>query len=475
MKYYLFFPEKTLPLLQLNICTFPDMHSTRLLSTLFFLLLFTSFAHSITFDDYFEDATLRIDYVFAGNKEKSDIFLSGMKRARWWAGRRSRLSDTPLRGNGQLIIRDHTTHDTIYAHTFSTLYQEWLLENEAKNVKRAFETSYCVPLPKSAADITVTLLDKYGKPICSMTHTVVPSDILIQHTKEARTPFYYVWKGRCLTPLVPRLSRDTDTIGGGRGRDYTQIPISPFENVDVRHNVDLAIIADGYTADEIGKFYSDCHRATEVLFEREPFRSLKERFNVVAVAPACAETGVSVPHLYDWRNSTTGIHYDTFYSERYLMTQDIHRVYDILDGIPFEHIMILANTATYGGGGIYNQITISSSDHPTFSQVFVHEFGHSYAGLGDEYAYDDMDTEWYPKDCEPWEPNLTTMYNFENKWQDLIDAGVKDVGLYEGAGYQSKGCWRPSQDCRMRTNAAPDFCPVCNRAIRSITDFYTVE
>jgi hypothetical protein len=188
------------------------------------------------------------------------------------------------------------------------------------------------------------------------------------------------------------------------------------------------------------------------------------------------------------------------------MSQDMHKIYDLLSGVPFEHIMVLINSNTYGGGGIYNQVTFSTSDHPTFKEVFVHEFGHSYAGLADEYAYDDQDNEWYPADTEPWEPNITTLKNFKSKWADLmpkkqpiptpIDSKVPDfkkidkndekqmaklnactqvVGVFEGAGYQSKGCYRPAQECRMKINEVEDFCPVCARAIRRITDFYTAK
>jgi len=184
------------------------------------------------------------------------------------------------------------------------------------------------------------------------------------------------------------------------------------------------------------------------------------------------------------------------------MTQDIHRLYDVLSGVPFEHIIVLVNSDTYGGGGIYNQLTVTTSDHPTFHQVLVHEFGHAYAGLGDEYFYDDAYESMYPSDTEPWEPNLTTMVDFQSKWADmvpkgtaiptpvdpkvpnyrkitnekeqrLLDAATQRVGVFEGGGYQSKGVYRPAQECRMKINEVTNFCPVCSRAIQRITDFYT--
>lgn len=433
-------------------------------------------AEGQSFEQYFEDATLRLDYVIAGDIKKTDIYFSDMRRQPFWAGRRGRLAEKPLLGNGQLTMRDAASGEVIYVTTFSTLYHEWLQSDEPRTLRRAFESSYNVPFPKQPVEITITLTDNHQRVSASLTHRVDPADILIRSVARARYPYQYIWKGHCITPMVPTPERDKDSISGGTGRDYTQIPFSPLEGVDIVHNVDLAIVADGYTEAEMGKFYRDCQRAVDVLFAREPFRSLKSRFNVVAVAPPSHDSGVSVPHLHDWRDGTSGARYDMFYIDRYFVTQEIHRVFDLLDGVPFEHIMVLANTSTYGGGGIYNHVTTSTSDHPTFAQVFVHEFGHSYAGLGDEYAYNTpTPTIWYPKDTEPWEPNLTTKKNFRSKWQDLIDEGVEGVGLYEGAGYQTKDCWRPCEDCRMRTNAAPDFCPVCDRAIRRITDFYTAE
>ena len=167
------------------------------------------------------------------------------------------------------------------------------------------------------------------------------------------------------------------------------------------------------------------------------------------------------------------------------MTSEMTRVADILGDTPYEHVIVLVNSPTYGGGGIYNQITLSTTRHATFRQVLVHEFGHAFGGLGDEYYYDDQYTTMYPAGVEPWEPNLTTLTDFASKWQDMLPEGTtiptkpdgKDVttkvGVYEGGGYQSKGVYRPVQECRMKINEVEDFCPVCTRAILRTIDFYT--
>ncbi len=447
------------------------------------------------FSDFFEDRTLRLDYVFAGNHDAQQIYLEQMYVTPQWAGRKSRLTDVPLQGNGQIMVKDHTTGQVLFVHTFSTLFQEWLATEEATQVSKAFATSYNVPMPKHPVDVTVSLTDFHGQVVTSMTHTVDPTDILIRHIGDNGIPFHYIWKGKTL----PTNEKTIDQPGK---RDYTPTEGSLDGEPDITECIDLAIVAEGYTRAQMGKFYGDCQRVVDALFAHEPFTSLKNRFNVVAVAAESLTSGPSVPHLGRWSATPVGTHYDTFYSDRYLMTQDIHRLYDVLSGVPFEHIIVLVNSDTYGGGGIYNQLTVTTSDHPTFHQVLVHEFGHAYAGLGDEYFYDDAYESMYPADTEPWEPNLTTLVDFQSKWADMVpkstpiptpadpkvpnyrkitnekeqrmlDAATQRVGVFEGGGYQSKGVYRPAQECRMKVNEVSSFCPVCSRAIQRITDFYT--
>lgn len=473
-----------------------------LTTSLLGLLLFLPSAKAQRYEDFFEDATLRVDYVFAGNAKEQHIYLDQLMKQNKWAGRKSRLDEIFLRGNGHLTVRDHASQQVIYTWSFSTLFQEWLQYDEATKVSKAFDTSYNIPFPKKPIDITVTLTDNRNKVTTEMTHTVDPADILIRPIGDNGIPFHYIWKGKANTSDTQ--AAPVETVHNGKGRNFTPTNYDPLADVNITDCIDLAIVAEGYTEHDMGKFYADCQRATDALFAREPFSSLKDRFNVVAVAAPSDANGPTVPHQGIWNTTATGSHYDTFYSARYLMSQEMHKIYDLLSGVPFEHVIVLVNSDTYGGGGIYNQVTYSTSDHPTFKEVLVHEFGHAYGGLGDEYAYDDMDTEWYPADTEPWEPNITTLVDFNSKWADLmpkkqpiptpLDPKVPDfrtvdkndtkamellnrctqvVGVFEGAGYQTKGCYRPAQECRMKINEVEDFCPVCNRAIRRITDFYT--
>lgn len=211
---------------------------------------------------------------------------------------------------------------------------------------------------------------------------------------------------------------------------------------------------------------------------------MANQFNFVAVAAASTDSDVSVPKEGLWRNTALSSHFSTFYSDRYLTTLHQRDLHNLLARIPYEHIIILANTDTYGGGGIYNAYMLTTAHHAKFEPVVVHEFGHSFAGLADEYYYDDQYENYYSSDREPWEQNLTTLKDFGAKWQDLLPRGtqiptppnerkINRIGVYEGGGYMSKGVYRAYQDCRMKTNECAAFCPVCQRAITRMIDFYT--
>ncbi len=441
------------------------MRLTKSMSLVAMALLGTVAASAQNFDDYFEDKTLRLDYIVAGDSVKQSIYFEQAYSTPTWAGRKTHLAEKFLNGNGQVTVYEHGTDKVLYVNTFSTLFQEWQLTAEAKHLQKAFESSFIVPFPKQKVDVTITLTDTHQKVTTELRHTVDPADILIRPLGENGIPYKYIVKS-------------------GNTADC----------------IDLAIVAEGYRQDQMDKFYKDAQRAADAIFEREPFKSLKPQFNVVAVAVPSLDEGPSIPHDGKWTTTLANSHYDTFYSKRYLTTSKIHRIYDALSNVPFEQIIVLINAETYGGGGIYNQVTLSTADHPTFKKVLVHEFGHGYAGLGDEYSTDEYDP-MYPSDTEPWEPNLTTLKDFQSKWADMMPKGVKiptplaklpnnkniknekeqkqlndavfKIGVFEGAGNQSKGCYRPAQVCRMRINEVDDFCPVCQRAIKRITDFYT--
>lgn len=390
------------------------------------------------FNKVFSDSTLRIDYIFSGNANLQHIAVDQLNVMPRWYGKRQRLAELPMEGNGQITVRDHRTKRTLYRNSFSTLFQEWLTYDEAKHTSRAFENVFLVPMPKDTVDITVTLNDNRRETMTQLTHTVAPTDILIKHIGERnRTSFETL-----------QTAQDTSRC------------------------IHIAFLAEGYRTDEMDVFLKDAAEATEALFAHEPFKAMRKRFNIIAVKAPSADSGTSEPSKGVWKNTALHSHFDTFYSNRYLTTLRLKTVHDWLAGLPYEHIIILVNTHQYGGGGILNSYNLSMSHHPSFKPVVVHEFGHSFAGLADEYAYDFEEIPMYPPDIEPWEQNITTKVKFSDKWQDMM-GNVPSVGLIEGAGYSLKGIYRASHDCRMRTNDTPEFCPVCQRAIQRVIDFYT--
>lgn len=403
------------------------------------------------FADHFADKTLRVDYIFNGNASGQAICLDGLSALPTWAGRKHHLAELPLQGNGQIVMRNAASGKTIYTTSFSSLFQEWLETDEARNVTKGFENTFLLPYPLQPVEIEITLLDPRRNVRASMKHIVHPNDVLIEQKGNSH-----------ITPHKYLLHND-----------------SPEKCIDV------AILAEGYTLQEMQTFYEDADIACKSIFDHEPFKSMKKRFNVVAVASPSTDSGVSVPRLNEWKHTAFGSHFSTFYSDRYLTTSRVKAIHDALAGIPYEHIIILANTEEYGGGGIYNSYTLTTAHHPMFRPVVVHEFGHSFGGLADEYFYDnDVMTDTYPLDIEPWEQNISTQVDFAAKWKDMLSentpvptpAEVSEnypTSVYEGGGYSAKGIFRPAENCRMRTNEYPAFCPVCQRALRRIIEFYT--
>lgn len=400
-----------------------------------------------------QDATLRVDYIFNGTDTTCDVSLASMSTWDGWDGRRVNMKEVPVSGNGEICMCDALSGDTLWRNSFCTLFQEWQATPEAKSLRKAFQNSFLMPMPRAKADVSLTLFDHHGVQSASFTHRVDPDDILIRKVvrREVSAPV-----AASLPEKIPYASY---LWRGGNSADV----------------IDVAVVAEGYTAEELPLFMEDARTSVDAIFSHEPFSSMRDRFNFIAVAVPSADSGVSVPREGLWKSTPVASHFDTFYSDRYLTTENVFLLADVLAGLPYEHIIILANTQTYGGGGIYDSYTLTTAHHSRFRPVVVHEFGHSFAALADEYAYAGDEDPYYFADVEPWEQNITTQCDFASKWQDMLDAKVEGVGLFEGAGYQMKGVWRPAVDCRMRTNEAEAFCPVCQRAIRRMIEFYTKE
>ena len=408
----------------------------------------TAFAASASgdaqrFTENFQDSTLRVDYIFGGGAGKPvQVLLDRQSKSAGWAGRRTNLHALPYERNGTITVVDAVSRDTLYTNSFSSLFQEWLSTEEADSVARGYENTFLVPLPKREADIILLLRDNRHQPMASLTHRYSPKDELVMRKGQNPLPSVYLHKG-----------------------------------AEPEKAIDVAILAEGYTTEEMDSFINHARMITDEILSYTPYKENKEKFNFIAVMSPSKDSGVTIPLKEDWKDTAFGSHFSTFHSARYLTTPNLKSVHDALSGIPYEHIVILVNTDNYGGGGIFNSYLMSAAKNKFVLPVSVHEFGHSFGGLADEYFYANEEGEDYPLDVEPWAPNITTLVDFSSKWEDMMPKkGEKsEVGLFEGGGYRSKGIYRPVETCRMRDNYHPTFCPVCERALQNLIDFYTKE
>jgi len=417
-----------------------------ILLILFFPFLLTG---QVEFDEFFTDNAFRFDFLLGGNAQNVNVYPQLMKQEPHWAGSKTNLTEPFNFGTYRFRVFDVKTGKLIYSKGFSTLFQEWQTTAEAKEKDRTFYQAAIFPFPKNKVRLEIDARQWEGdfKPIYQT--EIDPEDYFI--LKENPAPFQTV-----------------DII----------------ENGQPENKVDVVILPEGYTRSEMEKFLDDARRVTGYLFEEEPFKSEKESFNVRAVLTPSEESGTDIPGENIYRNTFYNSTFYTFDVPRYLTTSDMKTIYDAAANVPYDHIYILVNTERYGGGGFYNFLNVCSSDNQLTRQVFVHEFGHGFAGLADEYyssevAYEDF----YNLDIEPWEKNITTLVQFDKKWKDIVPDDIpvptprkakfsKTVGVFEGGGYMDEGIYSPVMDCRMKSNAAKEFCPVCQSAIREVIKFH---
>ena len=309
----------------------------RLISSGLILLCITVQAAS-NFGTKLSERTLRLDYIFSGTDKTAEIALDALSVSDIWAGRRINMDRLPLRGNGILEMKDAADGEVLYMMSFSTLFQEWQTTEEATRVRKSFENVFQAPMPTVPVTITVTLFDINNAVEAQMIHSVDPADILIRPVGRNPVECRYVHKS------------------------------GPVEQC-----IDVAIVAEGYTAAEMDIFFRDAQAAFESIMNHDPFGSMQDKFNFIAVPLVSEDSGVSIPKQGLWKNTAVSSNYDTFYSDRYLTTLRVKKLHDALDGIPYEHIVILANTDNYGGGGIYNSYTLTTAHHPAFKPVVVHD------------------------------------------------------------------------------------------------------
>ena len=413
------------------------------------LLLIVSFQSFATFNDWFVNKTLRIDYYHTGNSQSEFYSIDQVKSEPFWGGSHITLIDTLNYGEYYFKAFDVNANKLIYSHGYCALFDEWQFTEEAKHTTRTFTETAIMPFPKNDVRIEFYSRNFMGVYEKLFEYTVVIKNYFISNERQMTFPVY-------------------DALISG----------------DPAHKVDIVILPEGYTAVDMDKFKSDCDKFVTGLFTVKPYAQNRDKFNIRAVLAPSVESGTDIPGEKVWKNTIMNSSFYTFDSERYLMTYDNKSVRNLASNTPYDQIYILVNSTKYGGGAIYNYYSTSVNSNASSAKIFVHEFGHGFAALADEY--DDGSTSFndmYPLNLEPWEPNITTLVNFESKWKGMLaantpvptpaenHAGMK-LGVYEGAGYVAKGVYRPTPDCLMRTFRGNEFCPVCSAAIQKMIDFY---
>lgn len=408
-----------------------------------------NFSGTVDYDTYFTGERLRLDFVLAGDKENQYMFLNDLHKEKEWAGNPNTIID-PF-GYGQYYFEAFAGDQLIYSKGFSTLFEEWRTTPQAEKVQMANTQTIWMPFPKQT--ITVKVYERHRD-----------------------TGLFY--------DLFQCEIDPTDThIIQGSDNDFNVIALQ--YKGDSKHKVDLVFAGEAYTKDQMPKLRKDAERMMEYLFTMEPYAHRRDDFNVWLVESISEDGGVDIPNWGQWRRTAMNSCFDTFYEDRYLTIMNHSDIADAVANASFDTIFIIANETKYGGGGIFNSYALGTSDNEQSDIVFIHEFGHSFAGLGDEYYTSAVAYEnYYPLGIEPWEPNITNLTDFASKWEDMVEEGTpvptpddKDnyygvVGVFEGAGYMAKGCFRPYYECRMMNNTAPCFCPVCQREIEKMIDYY---
>ena len=454
---------------------------------LFLVVLLGSFAFAAP-------ATMRLDYYHTGNatQEMFSVDRVVIEPLPWPGDMTKAIDDTNL-GNYFFEVHDQASGKLLYSRGFSSIYGEWATTDEAKTANRTFSESLRFPTP--TAPVNVVLKKRDGENFKDIWTTVInPKDKFVDSSR----------------PALPG-------------------PLLSIQNSgEPANKVDMLILGDGYTAAERAKFESDARRFTKILFEASPFREHQKDFNVWGLCQAAQESGISRPSSGILRRNPLGTTYDTFDTERYILTTDNRALRDVASYAPYEFIEILVNGKTYGGGGIFNLYATVAADSEWAPYVFVHEFGHHFAGLADEYYTSQVAYAPSSKRTEPWEPNATALLDPDHlKWKDLVAQGTPiptswhkeefeayeheiqakrrelraqnrpesemnalfheekthedgllasekyagRVGAFEGANYEAHGYYRPEVNCIMFTRH-DSFCGVCRRAIERIIGMY---
>ncbi|HSG28421.1 MAG TPA: M64 family metallopeptidase, partial [Candidatus Krumholzibacterium sp.] len=396
---------------------------------------------------------LRVDLFHTGVADAEVYAVDEMIREPHWAGNPRNLIDDMNLGGHFLRVYDLATNRLIYSLGYCSLFAEWATTDEALEGEAAtFHESVIMPFPKKPVQIRIERRDRENIFRTVFDFIVDPDD-------------YHI--------------KTENRFSGLKVRKI-------MENGPPGSKVDIVIIADGYKKSEMHKLREDVDRFTGILFDVEPFAGRKKDFNIRLIESISDESGVDNPREGIYRDNIAGLSFNSLELDRYMLSTSNRVIRDIAAKVPYDQVIILANEEKYGGGGIFRLYATAVSDNEFDGYVFVHEFGHNFAGLGDEYfssnvSYNDM----YPRGVEPWEPNITALLDPDNvKWADLVASGTPvptpddstyygTTGVFEGAGYSAEGLYRSAHDCIMKSKTLDGFCPACTRAIERMIDYHT--
>jgi hypothetical protein len=339
------------------------------MTVLVFLLVFATSAFAVP-------RTMRLDYYHTGDAKQETFSIDRVViEPLAWPGDLSKSIDSTNLGKYFFEVRDQKSKRVLYSRGFASIYGEWETTDEAAAIKRTFSESLRFPAPDAPVEIVLRKRDAKNDWRDIWSTTINPQDIFIDRS----------------TPSAPA-------------------PLIAIQKMgDPATKVDLLLIGDGYTARETKKFIADARRLLNVLFATSPFRERRKDFNVWGLCPPALESGISRPSTGIYHDSPVGATYDAFGSERYVLTFDNHALRKVAQFAPYEFIEILANNRTYGGGGIFNLYSTVAVDNAFANYVFVHEFGHHFAGLADEYYTSEVAYNPNAERVEPWEPNVSAL------------------------------------------------------------------
>ena len=389
-----------------------------------------------------------MDVFQCGTAEGSHYVFERFVLEPYFGGSKVNLIDPFNFGTNRVKVVDALTNTLIYSRGYNTLFREWQTTDEATRMERCYEESVSVPMPRNEAYIILEIRNFDGEFEEVFSKLYEPDEMF--NTTEQRYVF----------PVYDVMVNGTP-----------------------ESKVDIVILPEGYTTDEMLQVQQDCQDLANVFAQEEPFASHINEFNFRAVLAPSEESGIDIPASHIWVRTILNAHFYTFYIDRYCTTRNYFSVKDVAANAPYDQIYILVNSNVYGGGGFYNFYSMSTSGNMSSSSVIVHEFGHAFAGLADEYEEPGNPLGLlYNLNVEPWEPNITTLVDFESKWADLVAPNTpiptpntnqynNTVGAFEGGGYLTHGIYRPQRNCMMR-NYAP-FCAVCNRTIEAVIEAHS--